>query len=403
MTEVIITFSTVAAIMILSIIGDTLSRKILLPNAIMLIFLGIIFGPILNLFPYDTLIAAVPYVAPLTLAFIAFEAGTSTNLHKVMTQSKRVALLSPLGFVFSMITVGSLLHFALGIRWAYALLMASAWSGMNTAIVDAVCKYVKVKEETYSTLTMISLVDDPIVLITTLTILNYILLGGMAPVQIATQLTYNICTSIFLGIILGIIWLNILYLLRKSLYPYTFMLAAILLVYSLTEILQGTGVIAVFIFGLILGNHKPIINALKLKISVSEFAMLEKSVEKFHSEMSFILRSFFLTLIGLIYVFTGFFTLLLGLACSFLIHVTKFVAAKIGTAGSSMESDLPVMGLIVGQGAASASMSALPLVYALPHATLFTSIALNVILLNNITSIFLPFLVHKLTYNRMQE
>lgn len=179
-----------------------------------------------------------------------------------------------------MIAVGSLLRFALGIRWAYALLMASAWSGMNTAIVNAVCKYLKVKEETYVTLTMISLVDDPIVLITTLTILNYILLGGIGSRDILFILTANICTSISLGAILGLVWLNVLYFFRKGEYTYTFTLAAILFVYSLTEILGGTGVIAIFLFGLVIGNYGSIVKALKLKISVNELAQLKSLTEK---------------------------------------------------------------------------------------------------------------------------
>lgn len=54
--------------MALGFIGDAVSRKILLPSVIMLMILGIIFGPILNLFPYDFLITAIPYIAPLTLA-----------------------------------------------------------------------------------------------------------------------------------------------------------------------------------------------------------------------------------------------------------------------------------------------------------------------------------------------
>ncbi len=395
MNEVIIAFSTVAAIMALSLIGDAVSRKVLLPNVIMLIILGIVCGPLLNLFKYDSLIAVVPYIAPLTIAFVSFEAGMGMDVYEVMKESRRAAMISVLGFVLSMITVGSLLRFALGIRWAYALLMASAWSGVNIAIVNAVCKYIKVQEETYATLTIISLADDPIVLVSTLTILNYILLGGMDPREILIALTSNLSVAIFLGAILGIAWLNMLYLFRKGKYTYTFTLAAILFVYSITEILGGTGGIAVFLFGLILGNYKSIVSAFRLNISIDEMSKLENLIEKFHSELTFMLRSFFFTFIGLIYLFTGVFELFLGLACCVLIHITKFVAARIGTFRSPMTSDLPIMGVIVGQGAASAAMSTLPIAYNLPNATIFTSIALNVILFNNITSVALPFLIAK--------
>ncbi|MGQ9679263.1 MAG: cation:proton antiporter domain-containing protein [Candidatus Bathyarchaeia archaeon] len=237
MNEVLITFSTVSAIMALGFIGDALSRKVLLPSVIMLMILGIVFGPLLHLFPHDSLITTVPYVAPLTIAFISFEDGMSMDIHKVVRQSMRVVILAILGFILSLIALGSLLHFALGIRWAYSLLMASAWSGINIATVNAVLKYIKPQEETRVTITMVSLVDDPLVLISTLTILNYILLGGMGPGEILIKLSSNIGISIFLGFILGVVWLNVLYFLREDEYTYTFTLAALFFLYALTEIL----------------------------------------------------------------------------------------------------------------------------------------------------------------------
>lgn len=270
--------------------------------------------------------------------------------------------------------------------------MASAWSGVNLTIVNAVFRYIKPQEEARVTLTMVSLVDDPLVLISTLTILNYVLLESMDFGGILFGLLSNIGVSLFLGFILGLFWLNVLYFLRKGEYTYTFTLAAFLFVYALSEILGGTGVIAVFVFGLVIGNYELIVKRFKLKMSVNEFSKLKGMIEKFHSEITFMIRSFFFTFIGLIYMFTGVFAVVLGLACSLLLHLTKYLVAKIGTFRSPMASDLPVIGLIVGQGAASASMSMLPLVYNLPDAAFLTSLALNIVLINNITSIVFPFL-----------
>ncbi|MEM2112379.1 MAG: hypothetical protein QXX08_10980 [Candidatus Bathyarchaeia archaeon] len=84
-----------------------------------------------------------------------------------------------------------------------------------------------------------------------------------------------------------------------------------------------------------------------------------------------------------------------------MLHVTKYVAAKIGTFKSSMASDLSVMGFIVGQGPASAAMSILLIVYNLEYAKInIVSLALNVILINNLTSITLPYLSAKLAMKR---
>lgn len=115
MNDTLFIFSIIAAIMALGFIGDAISRRTLVPSVIMLMVLGIIFGPILHLFPYDSLIAAVPIVAPLTLAFVSLEAGMSMDVQMALGQSGRVVILAILGFAFSMIAVGSLLRFVLGI------------------------------------------------------------------------------------------------------------------------------------------------------------------------------------------------------------------------------------------------------------------------------------------------
>jgi len=395
LTDVIVAFSAIAAIMILSFIGEVVSRRVLLPSVILLIVLGIICGPALHLFEYDALVAFVPFIAPLTIAFIGFEAGMKMDIYEVMEQSKRAFLLSILGFVFGTVTVGFFLHYFLGVEWSYAFLMASAWGGVSTATVDTVCKHLRLSEKTRTTLIMTSLADDSIVLISTLTILNYILLGEIGIRESILILASNICTSIFIGVLAGLAWINLVYLTRKAEYTYTFILAAILFVYSITEILGGTGGIAIFIFGLMLGNFRSVTSALKLRMNKKELSAVVVQIENFHSQLTFIIRSFFFTFIGLIYVFTGIVELLLGLAVSIVLHLTRFLAVKIGTFRSPLASDLPAIGFIVGKGVASAAMSTLPLAYNLPNASFLASTALNVILFINVISIVLPFLLSK--------
>jgi cell volume regulation protein A len=386
---------TVAAIMVLSFIGDLVSRKILLPNVILLIITGIICGPVLNLFNRTDLVAVVPFLAPLTIAFIGFNAGLHMDIYEVLAQSRRALFLSVFGFVLSTGAIGVLLHFVFSIRWAYAFLLSSAWGGVNTATVSVVCKHLKIGRESFTTLTMSSLIDDIIVLVSALTLLNYITLGGLGVQEISLELVRNLSVSIFLGVMIGLAWLYLLYFSRKTEYTYTFMLAAILGVYSGTELLGGTGGIAIFIFGLILGNSQFLAGSLRMKVDGDMLFELKNLIGRFHSELTFILTTFFFTFVGLIYVFTGVSELLLGLIISLLLHGTRLVAVKVGTWKSSLAPHFPAIGLIVGKGVASAAMSTLPLAYNLPNAGMFSSVALNVILFTNIISIILPVLVYR--------
>jgi cell volume regulation protein A len=342
-------------------------------------------------------LGAIPYVAPLTLAFVSFEAGLISDIPTLLGQGKRAVPMAILGFVFSALAVGVLLHFALGIRWAYSFLMSSAWSGVNITVVSTIFKYVKVRNETRSAFTMASLLDDPIVLISTLTILNYILLGQTNAQDIALRLSSNIAMSLLFGVGLGLLWLYLLYFFRKQEYTYTFTLAALFVVYITAEALGGTGVIAVFVFALFIGNYKSVISALRLRIPRGELSKLKDRIQEFHAELAFIVRSFFFTFIGLIYAFTGAPELLIALACVVLLHVMRYVTVRITTYKSALSSDIPVVGFIIGKGAAAAAMSTLPIAFNFPYAQIFTSIALSVILFSNITSIVLPFAGAKLS------
>lgn len=397
MSDVVFAFLTVAAIMALSFIGDLISRRALLPNAILLIVTGILCGPVLghfgmNPFDLESLATFVPFLVPLTIAFIGFNSGAHMELSEVMAHSRRALLISILGFLLGTTLVGIFLHFAFNLRWAYAFLLSSAWGGVSTATVNAVCKHLKIARETYTTLAISSLVDDLLVLVFALTILKYITLGGMDFYGISIEMIRNISISFFLGVIIGILWLNVLYYSGKGGYTYTFTLAAVLLVYSVTEMLGGTGGIAVFLFGLILGNSKGVASLFKMKVDSNRLAEIKSLIIKFHSELTFMLTTFFFIFMGLLYVYTGIFELLLGLWISLLLHATRFISVKIASWRSSLASDLPAIGLIVGKGAASAAISALPVAFNLPNASLLSSIALNVILLTNIISIILPVL-----------
>ena len=88
MIDIITVFYVIAVIMLLSFIGEAVSRKILLPSMILLIALGIICGPVLQIFDYDSLKGMVPIIAPLTIAFIGFESGLKMGFYEIIEQTR---------------------------------------------------------------------------------------------------------------------------------------------------------------------------------------------------------------------------------------------------------------------------------------------------------------------------
>jgi len=78
MIDIITVFYVITVIMLLSFIGEVVSRKILL------IALGIICGPVFQIFDHDSLKGMVSIIAPLTIAFIGFESGLKMDFYEII-------------------------------------------------------------------------------------------------------------------------------------------------------------------------------------------------------------------------------------------------------------------------------------------------------------------------------
>ncbi len=124
-----------------------------------------------------------------------------------------------------------------------------------------------------------------------------------------------------------------------------------------------------------------------MNINVNELIEVETFLRKFHSEVSFLIRSFFFVFIGLMYNISG--TSLLTTIFYSLIIITinlftRLIAVSIATVKSSMSYDRWKMTLMCGQGLAHATLSVIPLQYGLRNASLYTSIVTTLIIFTNI-------------------
>jgi cell volume regulation protein A len=74
-------------------------------------------------------------------------------------------------------------------------------------------------------------------------------------------------------------------------------IAILFVLYGVTEVAHGSGAMASFIFGLILGNHAELAKRLHLKPSF----VVDERIKQFHSELSFVVRTFFFVFLGLVF------------------------------------------------------------------------------------------------------
>jgi len=74
-------FFTIGAVLILGFIASLIFERTKVPDVIILIFVGMIFGPVLNIVRVEGLISVLaPYIGTLALIIILFDGGLNLNL-----------------------------------------------------------------------------------------------------------------------------------------------------------------------------------------------------------------------------------------------------------------------------------------------------------------------------------
>jgi cell volume regulation protein A len=92
------------------------------------------------------------------------------------------------------------------------------------------------------------------------------------------------------------LWIYALAHLERFSYSYMVTLAGLLLVYSITAFLGGSGPVSVLLFGLVIGNRASLLRLLRrpnVEILTGE------KVHSFHNEITFFVRSFFFIFLGM--------------------------------------------------------------------------------------------------------
>jgi cell volume regulation protein A len=112
-------------------------------------------------------------------------------------------------------------------------------------------------------------------------------------------------------------------------------------------------------------------------------AKMRGFLREFQGELSFLVRSFFLVFLGLMYQLSleGLFW---GLVFVIADVCVRYIAILLSTVKSTLALGRSLITFMCGKGLATAVLSIIPLQYGLPHSSLYILIAANGILLSNI-------------------
>ncbi len=211
------------------------------------------------------------WVGNVALAVILLDGGLRTQRKSFRTGLKPALWLATLGVVVSTAVTGLAAWWLLGLSLPLALLMGAIVGSTDAAAVFALLKSsgVKLNERVAATLEIESGLNDPMAVYLTLAIIGWTLLmvAGQGTAHLAwwepiTSVLLQFGIGAVVGVALGILFA--LLLRRLSLWARPsggiralLLASAGLSVFALTTWLGGSGFLAVYVFGVAVGNRVP--------------------------------------------------------------------------------------------------------------------------------------------------
>jgi cell volume regulation protein A len=372
----IIAFLVAAIIIILGFLGEEFFNRTSIPDSILLLLFGVLLGPVFQLFAHEELLAITPYFAALALIIILFDGGLNMDIREAVKNSPRALILAITGWILNVFVTAALTKTLLGWRLLDGLLLGSIVGGGSSIIVIALIRKLKVTEKIETVLSLESILTDVLCTVGAFTAIN-ILLSGEVSIQAALgSVGIAFGVGILVGLGFGVAWLVILERIKGKPNAYMLTLAMLFLTYVVATNLNGNGALSALFFGLIIGNSRPIAKQLKFRTTIS----IDNNVRDFHSQISFLIRSFFFVFTGLLFSFSSYFSVILGLLLSVIFLGIRFVVVKIATVKSELHEYENLMTIMFPRGLAAAVLASLPLTMLGSSYQIFPEIAFIVIL-----------------------
>lgn len=194
------------------------------------------------------------------LVFILFGGGLDTKWLDVRRVLAPAVGLSTFGVLVTALTVGGFAHYFLGVPIEYGFLLGSIISSTDAAAVFAVLRSrnVSLKGRLRPLLELESGSNDPTAVFLTVGFLTIIRTPETTLVNLLGLFVVQMGLGGVLGYFMGramVVLLNRLRFSYEGIYP-VFALAFACLIYASTAVLGGSGFLAVYIAGIVLGNSE---------------------------------------------------------------------------------------------------------------------------------------------------
>ncbi len=359
-------------LLLLSVLVSKISDRLGIPALLLFLILGMLAGADGPGGIYFDDPALAQFVGVVALVLILFSGGLDTEWKRVRSVLKEGLLLSTLGVFITALVVGFFAAVLLDFSLVEGLLLGSIVSSTDAAAVFSVLgsKGISLKSKLKSLLELESGSNDPMAIFLTVGLIRLITQPNSSPLSLIGLFIQQMLIGAVLGYGLGKVMLflvNHLKLGYEGLYP-VLTLSLVFLTFGLTDILGGSGFLAVYLAGIVLGHHDFI---------------HKRSLLRFHDGLAWLMQiAMFLTL-GLL-VFPSRLVSIMGiglLITGFLMVVARPLGVMVSLWSSAFnwreKTFLSWVGL---RGAVPIILATFPLLARIPQADLIFNVIFFIVL-----------------------
>jgi cell volume regulation protein A len=251
---------SISLLLIISILIAKASKNIGVPILIIFLGVGMLAGSEGPGGIYFDNAEIAQTIGVISLLFILFTGGLETRWKSVQPVILSSLSLSTLGVLITTLAVGVFVHFVFHISFLVSLLMGAVISSTDAAAVFSILSFrsLNLKGNVRPLLEMESGTNDPMAVFLTISLIELITIESTGLLELFGFFIIQMCLGFLIGLGGGRLMVALINKLRFPIEGFytVFALAFALLIYSLTASLKGSGFLAVYVAGVIVGNNQ---------------------------------------------------------------------------------------------------------------------------------------------------
>jgi len=271
------------------------AQKIKIPDVALFLVVGMLIGPeVTGLVNIKADSALNQIILLFGASYILFDGGASLRFEVLKQVWITILVIATVGVLITAAITGLAAHVVLGLPWIVALLMGAALASTDPATLVPIFRQVKIRDRVAQTVMSESAFNDAMGAIVTFGVLTVAM--GTGEFSLMSSL-FDLLKQSFIGIVAGGV-LGYLAALLIAHERWSFLkeyapvvtLVAVIGGYFAADGLQASGFMAVFVFGIVMGNK----DAFGFKMPASE----QQKLDDYVMTTAFIMRLFIFILLG---------------------------------------------------------------------------------------------------------